>query len=120
MLNSNMKTTVGLLLSNVIFLIIGLVLTPAEDRAFFGPLVAPFIILFAVFSIFCFKEKKWSYTGSLILSIIALVVFFVVATGIGMPPEQGQGPPAAFVALLMILPVLLRSEEHTSELQSQR
>ena len=109
-----MKTTVGLLLSNVVFLIIGLVLTPAGDRAFFGPLIAPFIILFAVFSIFCFKEKKWSYTGSLILGIIALVVFFEVATGIGMPPEQGQGPPAAFVALLMILPVLLAMKSYES------
>ena len=106
MLHANMKSTVALLISNSVFLIIGLILTPPEDRAFFGPIVAPFIILYMVFAYFCLKEKKWSYTGSLILSIIAIVLFFVLMSGLVMP-EEGQGPPAVFTALLMILPVLL-------------
>ena len=75
--------------------------------AFFGPIVAPFIILYLVFAYFCFKEKKWSYTGSLILSIIAIVLFFIISFPGLMMPEEDQGPPAVFIALLMILPVLL-------------
>ena len=107
MLHANMKSTVALLISNSVFLIIGLILTPPEDRAFFGPIVAPFIILYMVFAYFCLKEKKWSYTGSLVLSIIAIVLFFVIAFPGLMMPEEDQGPPAVFIALLMILPVLL-------------
>lgn len=112
MLNVNMKTTVGLLVSNIIILLVGLGLSPPADVALLLPVVVPFILLYAMLSFFCLKGKKWSYAASLILSIIAVVVFFVVAT---VPNGAGdQGPPAAFAALVMILPVLLAVKSYES------
>lgn len=112
MLNVNMKTTVGLLVSNIIILLVGLSLSPPGDTVLLLPVVVPFILLYGVFSFFCLKGKKWSYAASLVVSIIAVVVFFVVAT---MPNGAGdQGPPPAFAALVMILPVLLAVKSYES------
>ena len=112
MLNADMKTTVGLLFSNVIILLIGLVSSPFEDRVLLLPVVIPFITLYAVFSLFCLRGKRWSFLATMILSMVAVVVFFVVAT----VPNRGadQGPPAAFAALIMILPVLLAVKSYES------
>jgi len=111
LLNSDMKTTVVLLIANIIFLIVGLTLTPPQFLTLAIPIATPFIVLYAVFAAFCLKEKRWSYSASSIVGVVAVIVIF--AAQVALRSEA----PVVFQALLVVLPVLLAMksfEAHSS------